>query len=156
MRFRFVVALGLSLALASAACDPSTETGEREAAAYTGLVKTVVGPEPFAELDDPRDLVVWIYPLGDDPIDLDVQVEVLERLDDFATVRFVDEFVEAIDEDETAMPVLEGGVVVGLGPLRQDFSRARIERYESDVDEPRRFTASHEDDGWHLAPLAGR
>lgn len=153
MRFGSVVALGLSLALASAACDPSTETGEREAAAYTGLVKTVVGPEPFAELDDRRDLVVWIYPLGDDPIDLDVQVEVLERLEDFATVRFVDEFVEAVLEDETGMPVLEDGVAVGLGPLRQDLSQARVERYESEADEPRRFAASHEDDGWRLAPI---
>lgn len=153
MRLRSVVALGLILALANAACDPSTETGEREAAAYTGLVKTVVGPEPFSGLEDPRQLVVWIYPLGDEPIDLDVQVEVLERLDDFSTVRFVDEFVEVVAEDEAGMPVLEDGVAVGLGPLRQDLSRARVERYESEADEPRRFTATHEDDGWHLAPL---
>lgn len=152
MRLRSVVTLGLILALTSAACDPSTETGEREAAAYTGLVRAVVGPEPFAELDDRRGVVVWIYPLGDEPIDLDVQVAVLERLDDFATVRFVDEFVEAIDEGETGMPVLEDGVAVGLGPLRQDRSRARVERYESEADEPRRFTASHEGDGWELIP----
>lgn len=153
MRFRSVVALGLILALANAACDPSTETAEREAAAYTGLVEAAVGPEPFADLDDPRELVVWIYPLGDEPIDLDVQVAVLDRLDDFATVRFVDSFVEAIDEEEAGMPVLEDGVAVGLGPLRQDLSQARVERYESEADEPRRFAASHEDDGWHLAPI---
>lgn len=153
MRLRSVVALGLILALANAACDPSTETGEREAVAYTGLVKTVVGPEPFDKFDDPRDLVVWIYPLGDQPIDLDVQVEVLDRLEDYATVRFVDAFEEAVAEEKAGVPVLQDGVVVGLGPLPQDLSRAQVERYESEVDEPRRFAASHEDDEWHLAPI---
>lgn len=155
VRSWIVAIAGLAVALTAVACDTTSETVDREAALHAELVEATVGTEPFAELDDPLDLVVWIHPLGDDPIDLGVQVGVLERLDDYATIRFVDAFEEAVDEDEAGLPVRQNGVVIGLGPLRADSAQVRVERYESEQDGPEAFVASRTDGEWHLVPSEG-
>lgn len=111
-------------------------SADLEVPVYAELIRRVVGDAPFAEVDDPKDVAVFVHPLEDDPIELDIQVEVLRELDEFATVRFVDSFVEAVEEDEPEVPVLEDGVVVGLGELRplegsDESFEVRAERYDA-------------------------
>jgi hypothetical protein len=117
---RLVIApwLAVVVAVGATACGDG-EPGETERAAgiYSAVVRAAVGDEPFVGLADPLRLVVWIYPLEDRSIELAVQVKVLEQLEDFATVRFVDAFDEAVDGNGPDRPVLEDGIAVGLGPV---------------------------------------
>jgi hypothetical protein len=62
-----------------------------------------------------------------------VQAGVVEELHDFATVRFVDDATDAIDEDDVRQPVVDHGVLVKLGPIPAAGDRVEVdaERYES-------------------------
>lgn len=127
------VAAAFLLSATVAGCNGDSETVERDAGIYAAVIDTVVGDAPFADLDDPLAVVVWVYPLADDVIDLEVQVEVLVLLEEYATIRFVDDFEEAVDEDAAGQPVLEAGVAVGLGPVPGEAPvSVRAERYAGD------------------------
>lgn len=126
-----------ALAVAAGCSTDVSDPSRARAEAYVDVVKAAVGVASFADLDQRSDLVVWIYPLPDaEPIELEVQVEMLELLEEFATVRFVDSFEEAVDDDDGEPAVIEEGVVVGLGAVDEDMpSRIEVERYETEDDE---------------------
>lgn len=130
----FVLAVGLLTAVGGCGTDAEEAARvERSAAVYADIVRDALGDDAFEGLDDPEDLVVQLYPLGgDQTIALDVQVEVLERLSGFATVRFVDEFEEAVREDEPGVPVLADGIALGLGTIDAAGSQVDAVRYRGE------------------------
>lgn len=147
-----IATAGLVLvALAGLGCDEGGTEDATLARLYAGVVESVVGTEPFVGLEDRSELVVWIYPAIDGAgLDLEVQVEVLDHLADYATVRFVDSFDEAVEEDGDGTPVLDGGVAVGLAPYEDGDERIEAERYESDDVEPSRLELERRGNRWEI------
>jgi hypothetical protein len=112
--------------MAVSACSTSPDSSdERTAGVYAAVIRAVAeeGPADFRALEGHDDRVVYAGPLGDEvEIPLEVQVAVVEALreNDYATVRFVDDWEEAVDTDDTTEPVLEEGVLVLLGEVPED------------------------------------
>jgi hypothetical protein len=77
-------------------------------------------------------IVVYVSPRGEVDIVLEVQLGVVIALEDWATIRFIDEFEEAIDGGQDHQPVRDGGVLVGLGEVSDGTTSARVvaDRYE--------------------------
>ena len=122
-----------------------TEDGqsvERGAQVYAAVIRALVS-EPPGHPDteaEGSDRVVYAGPLDEKAdISLGVQVAVVEELDEFATIRFVDARNEAIDDHRRDRPVRESGVLVLLGAV-PDGRTPSIEaaRYV-DVDDAARF-----------------
>lgn len=99
----------------------------------TAGVSATTGPEELP--------TVFVEPLGDGfLIDLKVQAKVVKNLEAVAEVRFIDDRVEAVDEDEPGRPVRPNGLLIGLGPLVQANEAERTVQVRRYVDDRR-----HED-----------
>jgi hypothetical protein len=134
-RLTFLVATTLVAGSCGSDEGPSAERG---AQVYGAVIRALVSEPPgHPDTDaEQRDRVVYAGPLGEDvEISLDVQVAVVDQLEQFATIRFVDERNEAIDDDEAGKPVREGGVLLLLGAIPDGRSPAvEATRYiEADV-----------------------
>jgi hypothetical protein len=71
---------------------------------------------------------VFIEAVGDEPIPLEVQADVVNRLEDSMVVRFIDARDEAIDTSMPGDPVREGGFLIGL-ELMTDAERQPVHLY---------------------------
>jgi hypothetical protein len=71
---------------------------------------------------------VFVEGVGDEAIALGVEVEVVNRLRDALTIRFIDSRDEAIDISEPGDPVRGDGVLIGLGSL-PDVERPPVRLY---------------------------
>lgn len=122
----------------------------RVADAYAEIVQAVVHAEPVPEA--PEDLIVWIYPRPEGAsINLEVQVEVLEMLEEFATVRFVDAFEEAVDDVDDSTRVIDDGVVVGLSPVEPGDRESVAERFTNEDRQPVEYTVVRTGSSWQTA-----
>jgi hypothetical protein len=124
-RLRRSVLLGsaIAAAVALAGCGDATTARERSAAEiYTAVIRWMVADDAGTER------TVFVEAAGGDHIALGVQADVVGRLEDSVEVRFIDTREEAIDTSEPADPVRDGGVLIGLGPLR-DLDRASVRVY---------------------------
>lgn len=130
VRALVVASLALVGALALTACSPSSPEHERDAAVYESIVRWLMDrdiPPP----DEPP-LHLFFEELGNETIPLEVQVELIERLEEDANVRFIDAREEAVDADDPAMPVHDGGALVGLGAVPADGPPSvRVDVYRS-------------------------
>ena len=157
-RLTFLVAM----ALAVGACDSEdSPTTQRDAEVYGAVIRTLA-PEDPGELDaevDELDTTVYVGPLDDDDdISLEVQVEVVDDLEDFATVTFVDSQDEAIDDAEEGEPVLDDGVLLLLGAVPTDRApTVDAERYVDVNDAARyRVTLKQENEEWTVRNVQAR
>lgn len=130
------------LLAASACADDAPSAGEdpneRLVGIYSATVTEIVGQSdaPSAGADESGDdedgddgergsgsgdegkmLTVFLQAHEDNQIDAEVQVGVVNELDDWANVRFIDELEEAVDEGADGGPVRDEGVLIGLGPV---------------------------------------
>ena len=139
---------------------------DRDADVYVGVIQALAPAEP-AERGQPQppataselDRVVYVGPLDEEePIPLEVQAAVVEQLVDFATVRFVDERAEAIDDRTAGAPVLEDGVLVLLGPVPAGSSPSvDAERYVDARDTARvRVDLEPTDGEWQVVGIDSR
>jgi hypothetical protein len=87
---------------------------------------------------------------------LEVQAAVVEMLEDFATIRFVDKKTEAIDDTADGEPVLDDGVLVLLGAVPAGRSPSiDAERYvDLDDDEHFRISLERSDNAWSIVDLS--
>jgi hypothetical protein len=116
---RLTSLLAIVFAVTSCGSDGAGAT-DREADVYVALIRALAPLEPAERVPsretDELDRVVFAGSLDEQQaISLEVQAAVVEQLEEFATVRFVDERVEAIDETEDREPVLDHGVLILLG-----------------------------------------
>jgi hypothetical protein len=149
----------MAVTLAVGACGsggPSQH--DREANVYA-LVLRALAPDEPADLDTETkelDRIVYAGSLDEEnAIALEVQAAVVEMLEDFATIRFVDEKAEAIDDAEDGEPVLEDGVLVLLGTVPSGRSPSvDAERYVG-LDDNAHFQISLErsNDEWSIVDL---
>jgi len=160
-RLTFLVATTVAVGSCGAEGGRSVERGaEVYAAAIRALVSEPPGhPDIGAEQ---RDRVVYAGPLGEKvDISLEVQVAVVEELEEFATIRFVDSRNEAIDDDEQGKPVREDGVLLLLGRIPDGRSPSVEATRYVDVDRDARFRLTVERSGetWTVVDvesIAGR
>lgn len=143
-----------SLALAVTGCGRSPqETGDGAAIdgdAYIAALRPFL-PEPPGPREEKRD-VVFVVPLDGEALPLELQIEVVGAFADDYDVRFVDDIDAAIDERGAGRPPLEGGLLIGVGPVTADPPHTtRIELYWSDdVVEGHQLTLAASDDGWEV------
>jgi hypothetical protein len=153
-----VVALAVTLAAGSCGSGAPSEH-EREANVYAAVIRALApdGPADLGAETEELERVVYAGSLDEEnAIPLEVQAAVVEMLEDFATIRFVDEKAEAIDETEDGEPVLEDGVLVLLGAVPAGRSPSvDAERYvDLDNDEQFQVSLERSNDEWSIVDEA--
>lgn len=101
-------------------------------------IYSVVIPEvatfdhPDLTVDEPVETVVYVAPQENVSINIDVQLGVVRNLEEWADIRFIDEFDEAIATGEPNQPVRDNSVLVGLGPVSEGTTEVEVvaDRYE--------------------------
>jgi hypothetical protein len=146
-----------SLVLLAFACGDGngSNADDRASAIYATTIRAVVDDDGSASESDAPIFVAPADPEA--PISLGVQAGVVDQLHDFATIRFVDEAAQAIDEDEPSRPVVEEGVLVTLGavPERGDNVTVEAERYQTaDSTRTYRVRLERDDSTWTAADPA--
>jgi hypothetical protein len=140
-----------ALVLAGCAGEVASQD-DRESDIYAVALTWIVARPDVA--DDAEAPPIYIEHLGPDGISLDVQVKLIEQFDqDDVELRFVDGRAEAVDETLEGMPVRDGSVLVGLGPISDDLPtelRAEVYRDLDDVT-AYRFTLRRSGGEWELA-----
>lgn len=164
VRARIALVLA-ALALATGACgddDGDAPAGDdpvqRQVDVYAVVLRAVVtdADPSLAEAGPP---VVYVAARGDEPIDVDVQADLVVELEEWTTIRFVDDVEEAVAVDAEGAPVRDEGVLVGLGPVPPEGRVIDVyaDRYES----PERtvvfeVTLRRTSSGWEVdEPLEG-
>jgi hypothetical protein len=157
-RLTFLVAAALAVGSCGSEDKPTTE---RDAGVYAAVIRALAPEEPGdlgTEVDE-LDPTVYVGPLDDDvEISLEVQVAVVDDLEDFATVTFVDSSDEAIDDTKEGEPVLKNGVLLLLSAVPTEPSPSiGAERY-SDLDDAARYRVTVEKSGgeWTVRNVAER
>lgn len=143
---------------ASACSSTSPETAEREAHVYAVVIQALA-VDALDDLTPSRgqpEQVVFAGPLDDEPpIPLEVQAAVVDELEDFVTVRFVDSGSEAVDDSGEGRVILEDGLIVLLGAVPSGSSpRVAAERYVTpDRSDHFRVHTEESDGEWQLVSL---
>lgn len=84
---------------------------------YSATIEAVVADAAPMPDEDDEPMFVYVGSRNEAAIDADVQLGVVVALEDWATIRFIDEQNEAIDSDDPELPVRGEGMLVGLGPV---------------------------------------
>ena len=118
-----LVALGLG-------CSSSSRTTHNEAGIYAAVIRAAVPPETDDD-DVSREIFVW----HDGGVPLELQAGILQELEEYERVRFIDDPEEAI-ETEAPNSVRNDGVYLEFTDLRQTGERARVDvlRYVDEAD----------------------
>jgi hypothetical protein len=128
------VIVAVALALVGCSSGKKGTDSSRESDVVSAIVQSVA--RDLNRMDDSTP-VVFVAPLGNNkPMALAVQVAVVTNVEKDATVRFVDDFDEAIDHGSDGEPVLEDGVLLRLGPIPKTGNQVQVpaERYRSASD----------------------
>jgi hypothetical protein len=137
--------LGLPLLLAACGEDDAVPEGAaREARVYAAIVADAADAADAAAGGGRDPGIVFVEPLDpDDPISLEVQAGVVQRVRREVDVRFVDSREAALDLDEPGAPVRGDGLLLGLGPVPEGRSRVEVEvrRYRHRDEEVRQVVA---------------
>jgi hypothetical protein len=134
---RLLLTLTVVLVGSAGACTDDTARGDdpnqRLIDIYSAAIPAIVTYErpDLAALDE-LDTVVYVAAREGVDIALDVQIGVVVALDEWATIRFIDEFEEAIVGDESEQQVRDGGVLVQLGAVPEGVTTVELgaDRYE--------------------------
>jgi hypothetical protein len=105
------------------ACGDSSSSGDREAQIVAAAVRALVRPE-----DDETKVTRAVFIGAPDErsrASLDLQADVLKELDEFESLRFVDDREEAIS-DKQPRAVHSDGVYLEIGPVPETGSRITV------------------------------
>jgi hypothetical protein len=169
----FASAVTAVVLAASCSSGPGPDEDDRTGAIYAAAIRAVIDDhagddaggdagndasnDASNDTSDTTEATADVGPVfvaSSDPeqsISLEVQAEMVEELHDFATLRFVDEPTEAIDEDDPTQPVADNGVLLELGPIREqdDTATLDVEWYQDvDTTQSYRVRATRSDDVW--------
>jgi hypothetical protein len=128
---RRTAVLAASVVALLAACSGGSSTGDRTADIYSAVIRAVL-EDASHPLNVSSGTSVFVAPAdARSPIPLEVQADIVEQLHQLATLRFVDERAEAIDDTSPTQTVDDGGVLVTLGRIPNGASvvTIRAERY---------------------------
>jgi hypothetical protein len=116
------VFLALAGAVLLGACSDSSPSADREAQIVAAAVRALVPPS-----DDETTVTRDVFVGGDEDTraSLTVQADVLKELDEFESIRFVDDRSEAIS-DTPPHAVHSDGVYLEVGPVPKTGSRITV------------------------------
>ena len=143
---RPVKLLPISIVFVAASCgagNPS-DADDRASAIYVAALRVIVSDWSRENPAATADTSVFVAAADEQArISLEVQAEVVDELHDVATIRFVDDRLEAIKDADRGRPVREEGVLVVLSrvPSRGNDVTIEAERYK-DVDDVRTYRLS--------------
>jgi len=122
------------LLLLSACTDEASpdDPNQRLVGIYSAAIPAVVIHERPDLRDETLDLVVFVATREDVTIPIEVQIGVVNELEDWATIRFIDDFDEALTGDDDERTVRDGGVLVQLGDVSDGTTSVTVDadRYE--------------------------
>lgn len=124
---------GTLLLLLMSACqgsDSSADSTERTAAAYSVIIDDLLRRQPIEPAEGSELPVVYIEAFADEGISLEVQVLVVANLAEQLEIRFIDDVVEATDQDLDTHPVKSGSVLIGVGPVPEAPVEVQVEWYD--------------------------
>ena len=134
-RLALPVALAITLA-ATASCTNGAagdDPNQRLVDIYSAAIPAVVTHDrPDLRDHDTLELVVFVASHDGTTIPFEVQIGVVNVLEDWATIRFIDDFNEALIGDDDERTVREGGVLIQLGQVSDGTTTASLDadRYE--------------------------
>jgi hypothetical protein len=125
--------LVIAVAIALVACGGGDEpTVTVNAATYSTVLAAQLPPPTPDEEPLP---VVFVVSIGDEPLSLEDQIEIVARHAETHDIRFVDDLAAAVDVEVDQRPVRDGGVVVGLGTIPAEGPYVvRVETYRTHED----------------------
>lgn len=138
---RYVACLAILLIGLSACGDdggtPTTEQDpdERLVEIYSATVEAIAAHDrPAPDPEDGSMTTLFLQAREDTEITAEVQVGVVNELDDWANVRFIDDLEEAVDVDADGAPVRDDGLLIGLGAVTDGAVTATLtaDSYESE------------------------
>src|SRR5262245_57136691 len=115
--------LTLVAAVLFGACSDTSSSGDREAKIVAASIRALVLPE-----DDETKVTRAVFvgsPATEGRASLDLQADVLKELDEFESLRFVDDRDEAIS-DKPPRAVHSDGVYLEIGPVPESGSRVTV------------------------------
>jgi hypothetical protein len=118
----------------AASCGASHRpANDRAIAIYSAAIRVVLtGSGPQTSTTGPHGPVFVLAADKRSPLSLEVQAGVVDALHTLATIRFVDDRSEAIDETDPLAPVHDHGVLLTLGkiPRGRNNVTIQVQRYE--------------------------
>jgi hypothetical protein len=119
--------------------DPASERGTVSPEhAYVAIVRWEIDrTEPVVDEDGDVEVpVIYLASGAGATVDVGVQANVVATIDDSATIRFVDQAADALDEGVEGQPVKDDGVLVVVDEFDGEQSKvdARISWYRSTDD----------------------
>lgn len=131
--FAMGIAIGLMvlLTIAATACRSEgaavPDRDEREVGVYSAVLDWLIADAGMiidatnaTDDDDAEPADLFVASRSEAPIDVDVQVMLVDLYLDRVPLRFVDVWTEAVLEDEPDQPIHDGGMLVGLGAVEPD------------------------------------
>jgi hypothetical protein len=134
----------VALAVGATACvddEPSAgqDPTERLVEIYSVVVTEIVADAPAVapeEGEEEKKRTVFLQSSDETEINAEVQVGVVNELDEWANVRFIDDMEEAVDLEADGAPVRDAGILIGLGEVSDGEVSAMLtaDSYLSDTD----------------------
>ncbi len=115
-------------------CSSPSRTTHSEAGIYAAVIRATVPPENGEGDDVTREIFVWREPA----VPLELQASILQELDEYERVRFIDDPEEAIEAD-APMAVRNDGVYL-------EFTALQATQQEAHVDVLRYFDEARQDE----------
>lgn len=93
---------------------------------YSATIESVASHmgTPVEPTDKPK--LIFINNQSDSSISAEVQLGVVLSLEDWATIRFIDDLEEAIDASQPSSPPKNEGMLIGLGNISSGETATRI------------------------------
>lgn len=103
----------VALATVSGCADGQDGADQVGVAAYSAVIDDFVPPVPS---DESRP-VVYVASLDADPFPLGDQIAMIAAVEESYDLRFVDDFTDAVDDEESEAPLREDEVLLGIGTV---------------------------------------
>jgi hypothetical protein len=134
----------VALATGAASCgddepDARQDPTQRLVDIYSVTVTEIADDAPTVaaeEGDEDEKRNVYLRARDETEISAEVQVGIVNDLDEWANVRFIDDLEEAVDLEADGAPVRDDGILIGLGQVGEGEVSAMLtaDRYVSDGD----------------------
>jgi len=123
---RRTLVLTATVVVAVTACTGGgSNTSARPAVIYSAVIRAVLADTSHPNISSDTSVFV----VADDersPTPLEVQADIVEELHELATIRFVDQRVEAIDDSSPNRPVNDNGILITLGKIPSGASTVTV------------------------------
>lgn len=146
------VGILVALTLLLTACpEGSDDEVSRDFEVYRLVIADMVAKFPVDPAEPDEKPVIYLESFAPAGVSLVDQVDLVAAFGDDYELRFVDQRVEALDDELEGLPVRVGGALFGLGPIVDDDPpTVRVERYVDERDVTAFRYRVRGDDDWRI------